>query len=156
MKQSIGHILLSILFFAGLTSGSYHNSGEAFFTFWESDKTLVLTVRVETHDLEEVLNFGKNQSKELAGAKYVQKHFKCKINNKPIPINFEEANTKNGWTDMLFTLEHPVHNIERMNINTDCFISLSKDHVNLLAFSIKGVDQSYTLGQKRKSITIKF
>jgi len=163
MQPSIFHknlILCFSLLMGGIFS-SFAHGGQAFYTFWENEGKLFLTVSVETHDLQHVLaQKQKSQSLGIQSAGYILEHLSCTINGKVILPAFMGSVSQKGWTKLEFELDQCVEHIKTVEVQANGFLRHGHGHghgfVNTIEFAFPGNERSYTLDSDRRKILARF
>jgi hypothetical protein len=129
------------------------------------DKTIEVSVRVFTDDMELTLQKFGNTSVNLNSPKnievvdklinkYISEHLKITIDNKATTLNYLgfEINKESVW--MYFEIPH-IDKLNTIGINCKILYDYKKEQINIFQVKANGNDKSYKLENPRSFVNFK-
>jgi hypothetical protein len=132
----------------------------------EKEKTLEISVRIYTDDLEKTLrpysktkvDLIKPADKEALNkliTAYMQQHLKLVVNGKPVQLEYVgyEIQSESTWTYLQVS---NISSVKEIGVNTNILYDLTKDQTNILEVKANNKKSSYKLDYPGTSTSFNF
>jgi len=150
---------ISILLVFVTESVIAHGTHQATFTFDIIDDQLIVDVVFHRHDLHNLVEKDSNclSEKEFiyCANQYINDHFKCKLNNEFVQLEFEASTTIDDYVKLRYMIDREFRSIYLVHIIITCFESFSEEYSNIIILKFDN-DNSYKLDQDRTEFSLIF
>ena len=132
----------------------------------EKDKTLEISVRIYTDDLEKTLKpYSKSKVDIIKPADkeainkllfaYMQAHLKLVVNGKPVQLEYVgyEIQSESTWTYLQVS---NINSVKEIGVNTNLLYDFTKEETNIIEVKANNKKSSYKLDYPSSSTTFSF
>jgi len=139
-----------------------HDVALATFNIQQEDKFLILNIKLDKEDLENILQTGATKTADLTKEtkllqQYVNQHFYLLVNDQKVNFQVELISQNDYFYHIQLSSNNEFEEfIRNVQLKNTCLIETVQGHSNIVNFNINEKSRSFRMHKDRKRIEVQY